>query len=392
MKAAYIKKTGGPDQIQWGDLPDPKLGEGQLLIRTIAVAANPVDAYIRSGKFALSPSLKMPHILGIDLVGEVVHVGKGVKEFFAGMLVWSNSFGGPTDGQGSFAELVVRDANYCFALPNHADPIEAVAVLQSAATVCRGFIVAASLRKEDVLLVNGGAGNVGTAMIQLGKARGAHVIATSNGAEKLAWCKKQGADYVIDYKKGKVANEIKKILPNGVDVFWDTSRDPDFDLAIDILAHKGRIVVASGSESPSFDVNKFYQKECAIRGFTLFHATPDELAGYAVIINRALEEGILKPKIAAVLPLSEAKKAHVMLEDKNLWGRIVLVNGQVPKKPSAAKTTEIQKKVSTAKAPVAKKSTAKKPETKKTIATKKPEPKKPAPKAAPAKKPAKKGK
>lgn len=262
----------------------------------------------------------MPHILGIDLVGEVVHVGKGVKDFFTGMLVWSNSFGGPVDGQGSFAELVVRDADYCFALPHRVDPIEAVAVLQSAATVCRGFIVAASLRKDDILFVNGGAGNVGTAMIQLGKARGAHVIATSTGAEKLAWCKKQGADHVLDYKKGKIANEIKKMLPHGVNVFWDTSRDPDIDLAIDILSHKGRIVVASGNETPSFPMNKFYQKECTIHGFTLFHATPDELAGYAVIINRALEERILKPKIAEVLPLSEAKKLTLSLKGSKKFG------------------------------------------------------------------------
>ena len=326
MKAAFFKKTGSPDVIEWGDMPDPKASHGEIVIRTIATAPAHVDTYIRAGKFPLPFSLPSPFIIGLDVVGEVIEVGSGVDQFGVGDIVWSNA---PirSGEQGSTAEFFKRDANLFYHLPPGVDPIKAVAVLQAAGTVCRGLIVASGLKRDEILFVNGAAGSVGTALIQLGKARGARVFATTTGAEKMAWCKKQGAEVVFDYKNPAMEEEIKKAAPYGFDVFWDTSQNPNIELGVNLMTQGGRIVLASGAAAkPTFPIGPFYRKNGTLKGFSFTNASDDELKGYALIINRALEDGLLETKIAETLPLKEAKKAHTLLEGKDLWGKIVLVN------------------------------------------------------------------
>lgn len=174
MKAAFFRKTGGPEVIEYGDLPDPKAGVGQLLIKLIAVAPAPVDTYIRSGKYPTPIKLPQPYILGHDMVGEVVEVGKGVSGFEVGQKVWSVASG--EGEQGCSAELVAREADLCYHLPNGVDPIHAVACIQAAMTACRGIIVASNLRRDGILFVNGASGNVGTALIQWVKQEGVEFL------------------------------------------------------------------------------------------------------------------------------------------------------------------------------------------------------------------------
>jgi len=324
MKAAFIKKTGGPSVIEYGDLPDPKPKDNQLLIKVIAVAPAPVDAYIRSGKYQAPIQLPQPYILGRDMVGEVVAIGSEVSEFEVGQQVWSVASG--EGEQGVSAELVARDADLCHHLPKGIDPIQAVACIQAATTACRGIIVASNLKRDGILFVNGASGNVGTALIQLGKARGAIVFASTSSKEKIEWCKAQGADAVFDHDAKDFTEQVKQKAPSGIDAFWDTSQQPNIELGTTLLGRGGTIILFAGSQSkPVFPVGPFYSKELGMKGFTLFHSTPEELSDYAMIVNRAFEEGLLRPKIAATLPLKEMAKAHAMLEAKPpIWGKIVL--------------------------------------------------------------------
>lgn len=325
MKAAFFRKTGGPDVIEYGDLPTPDIKDDEALVKVSAVAVNPVDTYIRSGKYLLNPPLPNPYIIGLDFVGVISKVGKKVKNFKLGQRVWCNSMG--LDGrQGSFSEFVAVDQEHLYPAPDNANDLQIVSVINSGAAACIGLIRIALLRASEIIFVNGGAGNVGSAVIQLAVARGARVIASTSGAEKIQWCKSLGAELVLDYKKDDFAKAVNSFSSHGVDVFWDTSRNPNFEVSVPLLAPKGRIVLMSGSDAhPSFPVGMFYNKECTLKGFSMLHSTALELRGCAEIINLCLIENKLKSKISHEMKLEDASKAHAFLESMpDLWGKIVL--------------------------------------------------------------------
>lgn len=323
MKAAYINRTGTPDEIVYGDLPDPIFNDNQVLIKTTTVCVSHIDTYIRAGQYP-SP-LPFPYIIGHDLCGSIVQVGKKVNHLKIGQRVWCN-MGGIQGRQGTFAEYVAMDADWVFRLPDQVDEKEAIGVLQSGATACVGLIRSALLKPNETIAVIGGSGNVGSAVVQLAHARGARVITTAGDTAKMEWCKEQGADEVINYREQDVTKTIAELAPQGVDVFWDTTREPDFEKAIPLLKKRGRMVVMAGARAhPTFPVGAFYRNDCTLSGFSLFNIAPGELRGYAEIINRCLEEKVLQTKIAYLLPLKEAAKAHRLQEtDKHLWGKIVL--------------------------------------------------------------------
>lgn len=309
-RAAFITKTGGPSVIQWGEIELPALKDNEILVKTEYAAVNPVDTYIRAGKMPNKLG-SFPFVLGSDIVGTVEKVGGKVKNVKVGEKVWSPRSNGAT------AEHVIVDAEVAFPLPKNGTPEQMAALSQVACTACRGLIQSAQLHANETIYIQGAGGCVGSTLIQLGKALGAKVIAATTGADKIAWCKELGADEVIDYKKPKEVN--------GVNVFWDTSRDPNFELGVQTLGPKGRMVLMSGAESkPIFPVGNFYRNELTLKGFSLFLATPVDLQGYADIIERCMEEKKLKAKVAKVLPLSEAAEAHRLLEENKVWGKILL--------------------------------------------------------------------
>lgn len=324
MKAAFIKKTGAPNVIEWGDLPEPKINDNELLVKTTAVPANHVDTYIRSGKMKGERPLPSPYILGMEMVGVVEKVGQNVTRFKQGQRVWANTFGVCTV-QGTISEYVAADASLFYPVPEGVDDFEMAAVIQAGTTACVGLI-RAQLKATDILFVNGGAGNIGTGVIQLASARGARVFASSTGREKMDWCKRCGAEAVFDYKNSDMEKEVKAVAPEGVDVFWDTSREPHFDLGVSLLKQKGKIVLMAGGDSrPTFPVGPFYRKDCTMLGFTVMKTNPKEMEEYAQIINRCVADKRLYIKIAHLLPASETAVAHDILEtNPDLWGKIIL--------------------------------------------------------------------
>lgn len=311
--------------IEWGEIPMPSPKEGEVLVKVLAVAANPVDTYIRSGKYPLPDGAQFPFVIGKDMVGVVTELGRGATHFKKGQKVWSNSLG-KHGVQGSFAEYVSVGEKWLFPAPDNVDDLDIAAVAQAGATAAYGLVRVAALKAGETIVVNGGGGNVGSAVIQLAAARGARVIATTSGEEKIKWCKSSGAESVIDYRNGNVQQAICAIAPQGVDVFWDTSRTPDFDLSVSVMAEKGRIILMAGADArPAFPVGPFYRKSCSLKGFSLVYASADELQQCADIVNLALQTKQLKSKIAKVLPLSGAAQAHAILEAKpEVWGKVLL--------------------------------------------------------------------
>jgi NADPH2:quinone reductase len=325
MKAAYIESTGPPECIRYGELPAPVAGERQILVRMTAVAVDPIDTYIRQGTYHVD--LPWPFIVGRDMTGVVTEVGPAVTQFKPGDRVWSNNQG--YDGrQGTFAELLVIDERLLYPLPAGVDPVAAVAVLHSALTAVIGLIDRAEIHPGELVFVNGGDGNVGTAVLQLAKAAGARVAVTAGTEPKALWCRELGADRVIDYRSENIEQALREFAPQGIDVYWDAAGGPDLERAVSVLARRGRIVLMSGlAHRSGLPIGPFYTRNATILGFTVTDATVDELAAAAVHIHRALAAGTIRAKISAILPLTQAAEAHRRVEQEKPFGKIVLVPG-----------------------------------------------------------------
>ncbi len=324
MKAAYIENYGSADAIKFGDLPKPEVESNQVLIKVKAVAVNHIDTYIRSGNYPID--LDFPYIIGTDAAGIVEEVGSSVHNFKKGDRVWTCNQG-KEGRQGTFAEYIAVDHDMVIRLPENVDFKDVVAVIQASLTATAGIILAAKIHEGDTIFIKGGAGNVGSALIQLSKALGAKVIAAAGTDEKVAWCKEIGADAAFNYRTESVEENVTKFAPYGIDAYWETSRSPNLEVAVKLMGTGGRIVLMAGKKDykASIPVADFFRKGLSLNGFTITHLTPTDIGNFSLIINRCLEEKRLYGKIAKELPLSEAAAAHkIQEENPDLWGKIVL--------------------------------------------------------------------
>jgi len=330
MKAAYINQTGPPDVIIYGELPMPVAGRTQCLIKVGAVDVNPIDIYIRSGM--IPAKLSFPYILGRDLAGTVVEIGTGVKRFKPGDRVWGSNQG--TDGRpGTFAEFAAVDERWLYPTPDEVSDEDVAAISLVGITAHLGLVRNAKLKAGEVLFVNGGTGGVGSSVAQIAKILSARVITTAGTPEKVEICRKLGADLAINYKTEDVDGAIRTFAPEGVNVWWESLREPNFERAIPLLAMRGRMIVMAGREArPAFPVGPFYVKGCSLHGFTVFMATPEEQQDCAEQINRWLVEGKLKANIDRVLPMSQAAAAH-RLQEESTVGKTGALSGKIVLKP-----------------------------------------------------------
>lgn len=168
-------------------------------------------------------------------------------------------------------------------------------------------------------------------VIQMAKIAGARVVTTAGNADKARRCRALGADAVICYREESIEHGLKEFAPEGVDVWWETLREPDMDLAVASLAPRGCMILMAGREArPAFPVGPFYVKQCQLRGFVMFGASAEQQARCAEQIGHWLSKGDLKPNIDRRLPLAETAQAHQWQADNTvessglLAGKIVL--------------------------------------------------------------------
>ena len=331
MKAAYIHQPGPPESIVYADLPDPSPGPTQCLVRVGAVAVNPVDTYIRSGMVPMN--LPSPFVVGCDLAGTVVAAGPAVTRFKAGDRVWGSNQG-LLGRQGTFSELAAVDETWLYPIPTGVEDETAAAVSLVGITAHLGLFRDARIRTKETLFVNGGAGGVGSMVVQMAKLAGLRVIATAGSAQNAETCRALGADLVILHREQDVPATLREAAPGGVDVWWETLREPDFDRAVTALGPRGRMILMAGREArPPFPVGPFYVKGCSLHGFVMFMATPDEQRACADDINRWLAGGQLRPNIDRVLPLAETAAAHRLQEENTILRQGVL-RGKLVLKPA----------------------------------------------------------
>jgi len=329
MKAAYIEATGPAEStIKFGDLPKPQPKGREVLLRTGAVAVNPIDTYLRNG--ANYWELPRPFIIGCDVAGTIEAVGPKARHFRVGDRVWGSNQG-LLGRQGTFAEYCAVEEEWLYPTPANVSDDQAAASALVGITAHLGLFREAKLLTGETIFVNGGSGGVGSMVVQMAKIAGARVIATAGSDDKVAALDASGADRAVNYKTEDVAAAVKSFAPNGVNVYWETAREPDFDKIVSYLAERGRIILMAGRDArPPFPVGPFYVKGCSLHGFVMFKATAEEQRSAADDINRWLKSGELKANISRVLPLAEAASAHTLQEQNTLQkagtlgGKIVL--------------------------------------------------------------------
>ena len=332
MHAAYIDQTGPPESLKVGELPTPKPGPKQVLVRIAASSVNPIDTYIRAGNVKMAQAF--PYIPGCDLAGKVEAAGPGAQRFKVGDRVWGSNqslFG----RQGTLAEFIAVDEEWLYPTPQGESDDEAAAGALVGITAHLGLFLHAGLKAGEMVFVNGGTGGVGSAVVQFAKAAGATVIATAGTPEKCRACEQLGADRAFDYHSPALDDDIRAFTSahGGIDLWWETQREPTFDRTVPLMKKRGRIVLMAGRDArPQFPVGPFYVNELRLVGFAMFNATPDEQRVAADDMNRWYSAGKWKPHIGRTFTLAEAAAAHRLQEDNTL-GKQGTLSGKIIVRP-----------------------------------------------------------
>ncbi len=310
MKAVRIEGYGNEEVMALAEVERPAPGDNELLVKVRAAAVNPVDWKIRDGLGELF-GLKPPLILGCEVAGTVEAVGSrgssrtGVSDFVAGDEV----YGYLSAHSGGYAEYVAAPASEFVRKPKHINFDTAASVPVAALTAWQGIFDHGELASGQRILITGASGAVGSMAVQLANVIGAHVIGTGSGRNE-EFVRGLGADEFIDYKKGKFEEEV-----SDVDVVFDTVGSETQDGAFRTLKRGG--VLVSTVNPPSEEKAKQFGVKGAM---VMVTPKPDQLAE----INRLVETGKLKVRVAKVLPLAEVKKAHQLSASGHVDGKIIL--------------------------------------------------------------------
>jgi NADPH2:quinone reductase len=320
MKAAFINSPCAASEIQYGDVETPTPAAGQVLVKTGAVAVNPIDTYIRSGN--VKAELPLPYIPGCDIAGTVEAVGEGATAFAAGDRVWGSNQG-LAGRQGTFGEFAAIDERWLYPTPASVSDSHAAAISLTGITAHLGLHLHANLQAGDVVFVNGGTGGVGSCVIQIAKAAHATVITTVGSDEKKEAATALGADVVINYRTTDIPSALEacQSRTGAITVWFETLRTPDPEMSFRFMAKRGRYILMAGRDArPEFPVGQFYVNDLRAIGFAMFNASADEQRDAATDLNRLMANGQLKPVIGAEFKLSEAAKAHQLQEENTLNG------------------------------------------------------------------------
>ncbi len=317
MRAWRVHELGDPSKVlSLDEIDQPTPGEGQVVVMVRAAALNFPDVLMAMGMYQEKPPL--PYTPGVELCGEIVETGQRV-------------IGSPSGGPGAFAEYALMDADAAFPVPDGMTDEKAASLYLTYQTGYVGLHRRAHLQCGEVLLVHAGAGGVGTAAIQLGKAAGAKVIATAGGPHKTKVCADLGADHVIDYTADDFVPIVKEITGgHGADVIYDPVGGDVFDKSRKCIAFEGRLVVVgfTSGRIPDAPANHLLVKNYSVVGLHWGLYRKYDPALFAMVhedLTRLVDEGHVDPMVSQTLPLEEAPQALRALGDRSTVGKVVLV-------------------------------------------------------------------
>lgn len=323
MTAVAISTPGGPDVLQPVEMPTPKPGAGQVLVKVAAAGVNRPDVQQRIGAYPPPPGHST--LPGLEIAGEVAEIGPDVSRWHVGDKVCALVNGG------GYAQYCIAEETAALPIPAGLDMIQAGAVPETFFTVWNNVFERGKLQSGEWFMVHGGSSGIGTTAIQLAKAFGAKVLATAGSADKCQACLDLGADKAINYKTEDFVAVCKEATGGkGVDVTLDMVGGDYTDRNIIAAAEDGRIVQIAtlGGADVKFNISRVMVKRVTLTGSTLRPRTRAVKAGFA----RALEEkvwplfgaGKIKVVMDSTFPLAQAADAHRRLETSQHVGKIVL--------------------------------------------------------------------
>jgi NADPH2:quinone reductase len=324
MKAIQIHQTGSVDQLKYEDVDTPTPGAGQVLVKVVSASVNFADVMIRRGTYPMMPPL--PAIPGVDCSGVVKAVGDGVSQFLPGQHV-------VVLGQGCYADYMVANAGAVMTISDEIDMDEAAAVPVNYLTAYHMMHTMAQVKEGQTILVYAAAGGVGTAVAQLTKPAGVMCIGLTSTDEKARYAKEQGMEHVINYKSEDVTARIKEIIGgNGVNLILNSVAGDTFGRDFELLAPLGQIIwfgMAAGPPQGNLteQLGAAFGKSAGIRTFVLYSIydlDPQLTAESFELLFDYLAKGQIKPHIHERLPLSEAARAHELLESSVVKGKLIL--------------------------------------------------------------------
>ncbi len=319
MRAIRVHKFGGPEVLQLEDVPDPRPGPGQVVVRIHAAGVNPVDTYIRSGSYAAKPAL--PYTPGIDAAGVVESVGPEVSRVKPGDRVYA---GGTITG--TYAELTLCKAPQVHPLPQRLSYAQGAAVHVPYATAYRALFLRARAVPGEAVLVHGASGGVGVAAVQLARAAGMTVIGTAGTDRGRRLVIEQGAQHVLDHQAVGYLDEIAKLTNgHGADVVLEMLANLNLAKDLGILAQGGRVVVIGSRGTVEIDPRLTMGRDSSILGMSLMNASEPEIASIHRALAAGLQNGTLRPVVGQETPLAEAPRAHQAVMAAGSYGKIVLI-------------------------------------------------------------------
>jgi NADPH2:quinone reductase len=321
MKAAVYYRNGPPDVFRYEDVADPQAKPGDVVIHVQAISIEGGDLLNR----AAGEIKTTPHIVGYQAAGTVAEVGDGVTEFEPGQRVvafmWS----------GSHASMAAAPARYTYKIPDGMDLVAASVVPVAFGTAHDCLFEFGHLKAGETVLVQGAAGGVGLAAVQIAKRAGARVFGTASSDDRLDRLKSYGLDQGFNYKSGDVTAAIMAATGNrGVDLVVDPIAGRALELSIACLAHRGRISLVGGAGRDQYNppLWPLMFKEGSITGVFLgaeFDRQPERTRRMIEQLLNDCAKGTLTPVIDRTFPLSEAAAAHAYIESRRAFGRVVLV-------------------------------------------------------------------
>ena len=340
MKAAVINRFGGPEVFELIDIPTPKPGPDDVLIKVLAATVNRLDHYIRGG--SVNPNLSFPHVLGMDAVGEIVEIGSDVRGFSIGDRIIAMP-GYPTAAEdihirpataapsyslpglhfsGTYAQYIVIPAAWVVHDHSGLPPEQAVSLPVTLLTAVRAVQIVGEVKTGQTILTHAGASSTGLMSIQVAKALGAKVATTVRTKESAEVVRTIGVDRLINTKEEDFNEAIQDWTQGrGVDVAIDSLGGDIFARTIDAVKPFG-IIVAMGfmaGTEVKFDIRNFFFGQKQIRGALM--ADIEDLQQWLIKVR----EGLVVPVVDTVLPLSEAAKAHELVAENKAKGAVILM-------------------------------------------------------------------
>ena len=330
MKAFIVDRYGKKEQGRIGEMPDPELQESDVLVQVYAAGVNPVDFKIRNGEFKLVVPYRLPLILGNDVAGVVIQVGRRVRRFKIGDEVYARP---PKDRIGSFAELISMKEDAVAIAPKRLTMEEAASIPLAALTAWQALIQIADLKKGQKVLIHAGSGGVGIFAIQLAKHLGA-AVATTTSTANLDLVKSLGADIAVDYK----TTDFAKVLRD-YDVVLNSLGTKTLNKSLEVLKPGGKLISISGPPDPgfakdqglswilrqgvrvlSYGIRKKAKRRHVNYSFLFMKADGDQLRE----ITSLIDAEIIRPVVDRVFPFESTQEALAYVETGRAKGKVVV--------------------------------------------------------------------